>query len=186
MKETCNVTNKSAGQVIYSLPDERIRRVFAPKEKKVLEVKELEKLVQRGGGKELFYNFLQVDDIEIANYLINGEVAPEYKIKEADMPAWMNECSLPEFQDALDFAPQGMIDIIKKLAVDMPLNDYSKREAIKEQLGFDVSKALEMKKASEENAAVAPTKPAGRRVAITTDTAEQGEQVAAQRRVIKS
>lgn len=147
MKDTCNVINKSAGTVIYNIKEDRIRRAFSPKEiKRNMKVSELEKLVQQPGGKELLYNYLMIDDSEIVEYLLNGKVEPEYWLKESDIPNWMNTCSLDEFKDALDFAPQGTKDLIKKYAVSIPLNDYSKREAIKEQLGFDVSKALELTK----------------------------------------
>ena len=54
----------------------------------------------------------------------------------------MESCSIDEFKDALDFAPNGTKDLIKQYAVSKPLNDYDKREAIKAQLGLDVSKAI--------------------------------------------
>jgi len=53
--------------------------------------------------------------------------------------------SLDEFLDCLDFAPSVIIDMIKVLAVELPLNDVSKREAIKDKLGFDVTKAIEIR-----------------------------------------
>jgi hypothetical protein len=50
--------------------------------------------------------------------------------------------SLDAFLDALDFAPLGVIDLIKTLAVQLPLTDLNKRKALKEKTGFDVDKAL--------------------------------------------
>lgn len=145
MKETCNVTNRSAGLVIYSIPDMHIRRSFNRHEtKRNISVKELEMLVSQQGGPELLMGYLTLDDDEILQYLVNRKPEPEYYIKEADIPKWMVECTLDEFKDALDFAPQGTKDLIKKFAVDNKLNDHSKREAIKEQLGFDVTKILEI------------------------------------------
>ena len=38
-----------------------------------------------------------------------------------------------------------MIDIIKNKAVELELNDYSKRNAIYEKTGFNVSNAIEIK-----------------------------------------
>lgn len=144
MKDTCSVTNKSAGRVVYKIKEDGLRREFYSHEtKERIPVSELTKLVQMPGGRELFYNYLYVDDEEILRYLITGEIAPEYFITEEELPAWMESCSLAEFQDALDFAPEGTKDLIKKYAVSMPLNDYSKREAIKQQLGFDISLMIE-------------------------------------------
>ena len=37
----------------------------------------------------------------------------------------------------------GVIDLIKKFAVMLPLNDVEKRQALLAKTGFDVSKALE-------------------------------------------
>ena len=50
--------------------------------------------------------------------------------------------SLDAFLDALDFAPIGVIDLIKTMAVGLPLTDLNKRRALKEKTGFDVDSAL--------------------------------------------
>lgn len=143
MKQSCNVTNKSAGRTVYLIKEDNIRRTFFPNEtKRNIPVSELEKLVQQPGGLSLLYNRLFIDDMEIVRHLINGEEVPEYWLKEEDIPAWMEKCSLDEFKDALDFAPQGTKDLIKQYAVSLPLNDYSKREAIRQQLNFDVTNAI--------------------------------------------
>jgi len=39
----------------------------------------------------------------------------------------MKTGSLDEFLDCLDFAPEGVTDLIKTLAVELPLNDVAKR-----------------------------------------------------------
>ena len=150
MNKECNVTNKSAGTVIYSIPELRVRREFAPHETKRLSAAELDALAMRSGGKELIYNYLFVNDEEVIRHIINGEVVPEYYLTEEQIPSWMDTCSLDEFKDALDFAPDGTKDLIKKYAIEKPLNDHSKRVAIKEQLGFDVDKAIENNSSSEE------------------------------------
>lgn len=161
MNKECNVTNKSAGIVIYSIPELRVRREFAPHETKRLSAAELDALAMRSGGKELIYNYLFVNDEEIVRHIINGEVVPEYYLTEEQIPSWMDTCSLDEFKDALDFAPAGTKDLIKKYAVEKPLNDFSKREAIKDQLGFDVSKALENIQPDEEEKKSATNKVVG-------------------------
>lgn len=143
MQKECSVTNKSAGTVIYNIPELKVRREFAPHETKHLNVAELDALAMMAGGKELIYNYLFVNDEEVIRHLINGEVVPEYYLTEEQIPSWMDTCSLDEFKDALDFAPAGTKDLIKKYAVEKPLNDFSKREAIKTQLGFDVTRVLE-------------------------------------------
>jgi hypothetical protein len=50
------------------------------------------------------------------------------------------------FLDAIDFAPLGVIDLIKDLAWRLPISDFRKIEAIKSQLNFDVARAIEIMK----------------------------------------
>ena len=84
----------------------------------------------------------------------------------------MESCSIDEFKDALDFAPNGTKDLIKQYAVSKPLNDYDKREAIKAQLGFDVSKAIENMKPDENEKksekVISTPAATGRRSSTTT------------------
>ena len=51
MNKECNVTNKSAGIVIYSVPELGVRREFSPHETKRLSVNELNALGIQSGGK---------------------------------------------------------------------------------------------------------------------------------------
>ena len=81
--------------------------------------------------------------------------------------------SLDAFLDCLDFAPEGVIELVKDFAVRLPLNDVRKRDALREKTGFDVSKALmnvaadeteeETQTAPERRVKPANTKPEGAR-----------------------
>lgn len=136
------VTNRSNGIVIYSVPDMHVSREFNRKETKKIPYGELLALAQQPGGRELIYNYLFVQNAEALESALNIKEQPEYWLKESDIPKWINSCSLNEFKDALDFAPEGIISLIKKYAVEVPLNAADKREALKEQLKFDVDKAI--------------------------------------------
>lgn len=153
MKEEkmCAVTNRSSGMVIYNVPEMHVRRVFYRGETKEVNVAELEALVNQPGGRELIYGYLLIKDPALAKRLMNIDLSNEveYNMSEAEIKAWLNTCSLDEFKDALDFAPSGVKDLIKKFAVEVPLNDVAKREAMKEQIGFDVSAAIAIKKEAE-------------------------------------
>lgn len=141
MVDKCKVTNKSTGPSIYRLSS-GFRRELAAGETRELKVSELVELVQVPGGRAMIENFLQVQDPEVLNYLLNGEVVNEYWLTKEMIPTWMESCTLDEFKDALDFAPIGTLDLIKDYAVKLPLNDYNKRQAIKDQLDFDVDTAI--------------------------------------------
>lgn len=133
-----NVKNRSASVTGYTIPDLGIRRSFAPGETKRISLEELEKLSYIPGGMALLANFLQIE--ESANLMRN--VQPEYYMSEKDVEKLIKEGSLDEFLDALDFAPVGVIDLIKKLSISVPLYDMQKRAALKNKTGFDVDAAI--------------------------------------------
>lgn len=136
-----NVKNRSAGVAVYKIPELGIRRSFAPGEVKKISAEELEKLTYRPGGMAILANFLQIQSVEGLKAIgLNPE--PEYHMSEQDIIKLMTTGSLDEFLDCLDFAPPGVIDLIKKLSVSLPLSDINKRSALKEKTGFDCDAAL--------------------------------------------
>ena len=136
-----NVKNRSAGVATYKIPEIGVRRSFSPGEVKKISAEELEKLTYRPGGMALLANFLQILEPEaIAKVGLNPQ--PEYYMSEQDIAKLMVSGSLDEFLDCLDFAPPGVIDLIKKLSVSLPLSDISKRKALKDKTGFDCDAAL--------------------------------------------
>ena len=146
-----NVTNRSAGTVVYRIPEENIRREFNPHETKKITEDEIEKACSQPGVRELFYNYLFIDDEHILHDVINLDEQPEYWLTEDMIPNWLNTCTLDQFQDAIDFAPLGVIDLIKKYAVSQPLNDFSKRDIMLKKLNFNVTNAIENIKDDEDN-----------------------------------
>ena len=136
-----NVKNRSAGVATYKIPEMGIRRSFAPGETKKISAEELEKLTYRPGGMAILANFLQIMEPEaIAKVGLRTE--PEYNMSEQDIVKLMKDGSLDEFLDCLDFAPTGVIDLIKKLSVALPLTDIQKVGALKAKTGFDCQAAL--------------------------------------------
>lgn len=144
------VKNRSASLAVYSIPEINIRREFAPGETKNITYGELEKLSYQPGGRTIMQNFLQIIDPEATGDLgINHE--PEYDLSEQQIVDLMTKGSLDAFLDCLDFAPVGVIDLIKKFSVSLPLNDIDKRDALKKKTGFDVTVALaNMQKEKED------------------------------------
>lgn len=173
------VKNRSASRVVYSVVDNRgmtISRQFMPGQEMKISFEELEKLTYQPGGKELIANFLQVKSLQ-ATQELGVPTEPEYNMSEQDIVNLLTNGSLDAFLDCLDFAPVGVIDLVKKFAIDLPLNDIQKRRALKDKTGFDVSEALrhiEEETAEDKNAEAPQTKqrrvqteeiPAGRRTA---------------------
>lgn len=158
-----NVKNRSAGVVGYNIPEEKIRREFAPGETKKISWYELDKLSYQPGGTRILEEFLQVYNEEAIQEL-NLRTEPEYFMGEADVIKLIREGSLDEWLDALDFAPAGVMDLIKQLSVTMPLNDYNKRKALKDKTGFDIDLAIRNWQAEKDAEKAPAEKPAQRRV----------------------
>lgn len=160
-----NVKNRSSSVVVYRIPETNLRREFQPGETKRIPFGELEKLTYQPGGHTLLEEFLQiVDEAVTTNLNVRREV--EYDMSEAQIRDLLTIGSLDSFLDALDFAPMGVIDLIKTMAVSLPLEDYSKRKALLDKTGFDVDKAIANLQAekAEEKAAPETAVPAERRV----------------------
>jgi hypothetical protein len=145
-----NVKNRSAGVATYKIPELGIRRSFQPGEIKKISSEELEKLTYRPGGMALLANFLQIMDAE-AIAKVGLRPQPEYHMSEIDIKNLLQTGSLDEFLDCLDFAPPGVIDLIKKMSVSLPLGDVEKRKALKEKTGFDCDAALKHVMEEEED-----------------------------------
>lgn len=160
-----NVKNRSSSMVVYRIPETNLRREFAPGETKRIPFGELEKLTYQSGGRELLENFLQILEEEVTTNL-NVHRELEYDMSEAQVRDLLLTGSLDAFLDALDFAPIGVIDLIKSMAVTLPLTNLQKRKALKDKTGFDVDKALMHieEEQLEENVGKAAPAPAERRV----------------------
>jgi hypothetical protein len=150
MSKIYNVKNRGASTVVYKIPEDGIRREFKPGQTLPISSEELEKLTYQPGGTLILSQFLQILDLEaIHNMHIKTE--PEYHMSERDVANLIQNGSLDAFLDALDFAPIGVIDLIKKLSIDIPLVDIQKRKALKEKTGFDVEAALKHNEEDKED-----------------------------------
>ena len=163
------VVNKFNGTVGYDVPELGVHRNFYPKQNKEIPFEELERLSFLPGGEVILKQYLEIVDREAITALFNDEPEPEYHYSEEDVLKLMTQGTLDQFLDCLDFAPEVIKEMIKTKAVDLPLNDMAKREAIKEKLGFDVTRAIEIKNTKydgeSENENVVKATISGRRAA---------------------
>lgn len=150
MEKIHKIKNRSASIVVYKIPEEGIRREFAPGEVKLIPYSELVKLMYQPGGKEIMSDFLQLDDEELINDF-NIKAEPEYFMSEDQIVELIKTGSYEAFLDCLDYAPVGIIDIIKRLAVSLPMEDMKKVRALKDKTGFDVEAALKNIRAEQED-----------------------------------
>lgn len=138
------VTNRNNGSLGYSIPDlNNLYRLFAVGETKELPVEEMRKLSYKPGGKTIIKEFLIIHNDELVKELLDN-VEPEYYYTEKEVTDLLLNGSLDALKDCLDFAPKGTIELVKKLAIDLKINDISKRKAIEEATGLNITNAIDI------------------------------------------
>lgn len=168
-----SVTNRDNGTVGYSVQDLNIRRDFMPRETKEVTMEELRRLSYQPGGKNLIKGFFIIDNEGAIKELL-GEVEPEYFYTESDIKNLLLKGTIEQLMDCLDFAPSGVIDLVKSLAVDLKLNDLNKRDIILQKTGFNVTNAIRVNEESNENNESQSEEKTGRRAnPINKETIER-------------
>ena len=181
VNDLVRVQNRDNGSVGYTIPDlNNLHRTYQPNETKNITMDELRKLSYVPGGMEILRNYLVILDEEAREEILS-DVEPEYYLTKDGVKKLLLEGSLDALLDCLDFAPSGVVDLVKDVAVEIELNDVKKRDAILNKTGFNVTNAINFNKETtdetekvkpvrrvgqpEEKAATAPT---GRRTAAPT------------------
>ena len=166
------VKNRDNGGVGYTIPDlGNLHRTFQAGEEKEISMEELRKLSYLPGGKAILRNYLVIEDNPEAVEELLSTVEPEYYYTDEDIKKLLTEGTLDQFQDCLDFAPEGTVNLLKKYAVELELNDVAKRKALLEATGFNVTTAIEANRKDDLDEEEAPVKT--RRTA-TINSSTQG------------
>lgn len=176
------VRNRSNATVGYTIPDlSNLRRTYAANEVKEVTFEELQKLSYKPGGGYLLQHYLVIENIEAREEIL-GAVELEYDYTEEDVKKLLIYGSMDELLDCLDFAPAGVIDLVKKISVEIELNDVRKRNAIFNKTGFNVNNAILFNSETNEEKETVETQ--GRRVnAAATPAADPNAPV--RRQVLK-
>lgn len=163
-KTRVKVRNLVPHRVIYKL-DEINRRVsFSGNEEKMIPAGELRLLHYSPGGSVLLKNYLNIDNKELRQeFGIDADVI-EYDWTQADVDAALTTKPIEVLEDALDFAPEGVIDLIKNRAVALRIADMNKRELIYKATGADINNQIKWaEEAAKNNGGQDETKPAEKR-----------------------
>ena len=143
------VKNRANGSVGYSIKDMGIWRSFSPGEIKKIPLDELKALQYAPGGEFTLRELLMVNDKDALSAL-NIVTEPEYFYTETEVKELLTKGSLDQLKDCLDFAPEGVIELIKKIAVEIELPDTLKRAAISKRTGFNIDNAIMVNKVMNE------------------------------------
>ena len=137
------VKNRDSGTVGYTIPElGNLHRSFSKGETKEITMDELRKLSYISGGKLLLQDYLIVQNQDALKELLSDDVEPEYYYGEEEIKKLLLTGSNDQLLDCLEFAPEGVIGLVKDLAVSLKINDISKRNIILEKTGFNVTNAI--------------------------------------------
>lgn len=176
------IRNRSTGSVGYTIPDMgNYHRLFAAGETKELPFEEVQKLAYLPGGEYMLQHYLVIENIEARDEIL-GSVELEYDYSDADIKRLLTNGSLDELLDCLDFAPMGVIEMVKKYAVELELNDVRKRKAIQNKLGFNIDNAIAINEETNEQTETQVT--SGRRVTSSTEATTKEETATPVRRTV--
>ena len=158
------VKNRSSSSLSYIIPDmNNFRRRFAAGEEKELPFEEVQKLTYMPGGDYMLQHYLVIENIEARDEIL-GSVELEYDYDEQDVKNLLINGSIDQLLDCLDFAPLGVIDLVKKVATDIKLDSIDKRNVLFKKLGYNISSAIMINEETDES--VKEEKASGRRVAV--------------------
>ena len=138
------VMNRSTGQAGYALPELNIRRVFNIGEIKELKDNEIRALYNTDAGRGMLTHILQVQNKDFVLKEIWPDAPIEYFWTIEDIKKCIYEDSVELFAETIDYAPDGVVDIIKDLAWRGPMNDLNKCNVLRDKLGFDPIAAHEI------------------------------------------
>lgn len=153
-KTMVTVRNRSNSIIVYNVDDLRVRREFMPNAAKQVPLEEIYALSQQAGGPEIIANYLFIES-PAAVKKMSMNVEPEYYLDDKGVIALLTSGSVDALLDCLDFAPAGVIDLILKYAVELPVTDTRKIQAIKDKTGADIALRLKHKAELEAEAAEA-------------------------------
>lgn len=166
-KQYVTVTNRNNGTTGYTLTN-GFRRQFAIGQSKDVDIAELKELIGIPGGEYILQNYLVIEDQAALSYL-NLHTEPEYFYTEKEIKELLLQGSLEQLEDCLNFAPEGVLDLIQSIAIDIKLPDVRKRDLIFKKTGFNISNALMVNQVLEgDNAQVVEEKKTRKAAPIKT------------------
>ena len=167
------VVNRASGSLAYKIDTLRVTRHWRkPGDYLNISIAELLELKTVKGGQSLLENYVIIEDKEALSVLFpDQELEPEYNYGIKEIEVLLYEADTEQLLDALDFAPKGVLDLIKSKSAEKLPNTTAKIEAINKKFKIDLNKVNEFyqeKEIKEES----PEPTRRRRTAPIVETEE--------------
>lgn len=162
------VRSRTEGSVAYKLDSLRVARSW-PKTGSVLQISidELKELMVQPGGEYILRNLVIIEDEEARIEILGAEVQPEYNYTEDEIKYLLYEAEDNALLDCLDYAPIGVLELIKEYSLEKMPNTTAKIKAINQKLNINLNKIIEMMRDDTDEINNQPTTN-GRRTAPVT------------------
>lgn len=175
------VRNMVDYNVGYKIEEDNIRRQFSPHEVKTVTAGELRKLDYTRGGHVLLTSYLAVQNKSLAQEFGVDEdsYANEYNWDAAKVDQVLLNEPVEVLQDAMDFAPEGILQLIKDRAIALRLDSMDKRKVISDAMKIDLNGMIDLAvKAESVEVKSAPKKT--RRASSSNSSTAKTRRAAAQ------
>ncbi len=139
------VKSRTEGSVAYKLDSMRVSRSW-PKTGSVLQISldELKELMVQPGGEYILRNLVIIENEEARLDILGGDVQPEYNYTEKEIQYLLYEAEDNALLDCLDYAPIGVLELIKQYSLEKLPNTTAKTKAVNQRLGIDLNKIAEL------------------------------------------
>lgn len=150
------VVKRAKGSVGYKIDTLRVSRSWKhdAKDPIYIPVAELIELTTIPGGRKLLEEYLIIQDEEARLEVLGIETSPEYLYTEKEVNYLLHKASNEQLLDCLDYAPIGVLDLIKMLAIQAKPDTTVKIDAINAKFNINLEELIklnaELRPASEE------------------------------------
>lgn len=147
------VRNMVNHRVVYTIPEEHKRVVFEPFQERKIRAGELRALNYTIGGSILLRNYLCVksDDMRIEFNVPSDQIEYDWTKQDIKHVLLDNDALIEQLEDALDFAPQGIKELIVDYAVEWKIPDSNRRKIISKMMNVNIDEMIKFAELTEEN-----------------------------------
>lgn len=164
-----SVTNRDNGGVTGLLSNGR-KISFNAGQTKNVSLEDLLELKSTDGGNRLLREYLVVTDVDALKALDMEDVEPEYYYSEKEVRKLLAEGTLDQLEDCLNFAPDGVIDLVKDIAYEIELPDTRKRKLIAQKTGYNLDNILRVKEVLDTPSSTEEPKKERKAAPVTADS----------------
>ena len=171
------VRNLVDHKVVYVIPELNRRVVFEPFQEKKIPAGELRALNYTTGGEILIHNYISVKSNDLREEFNIPKDMVEYDWTIEDVRRVLTDLESPieELEDALDFGPDGIRELLVDCAVKWKIPDANRRKVISKMTGVNVDKMIEFAEITDQTVEEAPAR--SRRLSKSEETSRTGRRI---------